>query len=246
MKRFFAIIPLLAAFAAVAQYMPVKEGQVLKFDVMERADVKADFEKGTATVTVTSVETSDDGSSMTATVKEHKSISSEKSPEDTNSTYTFSPETKLTTYVMMTAEDFKATVMNVMREMAEQAGQYVSPQDMEEMSKMLKPKGNLEIPLTEAPEAEASFPTSSIRMSLPGQSAGVKAAKGKYLGMEELETSAGKFNCLKLTYVLAPIGQGVDNYVTEWYATNLGLVKQVVADKKGNTLFEQTLTSFSE
>lgn len=66
---------------------------------------------------------------------------------------------------------------------------------------------------------------------------------GRYLGMEEITTSLGTMQCMKLTFNLRYDLQ--DFTYTEWVNNEKGFVKREILDKKGKPAFTTTLTSFN-
>ncbi|MDE6120519.1 MAG: DUF3108 domain-containing protein, partial [Muribaculaceae bacterium] len=73
-------------------------------------------------------------------------------------------------------------------------------------------------------------------------------SKGVYKGFEEVETPAGKFNCVKVEFQRkeAMGGPVVTNNITRWYAQGIGMVKMISADKKGKINAETVLCEISE
>lgn len=238
MKHLFAFITLLivSVSAVSAQYMPQTKGAVLIYDAVDYSDSKAGPKTEIVTVTVADVATDDKGV-VTVTVSEANSMTNEAE----TSQYVYTPSDQMTLNIVMTPEDFKNIILRTVRMMYEEAGQYLSEMDLNELAGMLKPTGKIQIPLPDAVEEGASFPNSSVRVNVMGQNMGMKIIKGKYLGYEDLDTPAGKYNCLKLEYKLSDNGGGNDGNVTAWYAKGTGLVKQTVCDKKGKPLAEQII-----
>lgn len=240
MKYTVALIALMASvFGLHAQYMPTEKGTVLTYAGAHNNDGNTSNE--TITVTVTDVTTAADGV-VTASINERNS----DAPMEENYTYTYNPADGLTVNVLMTPEEYRNSVVLAIKTIFEQSGQYISEMDLNELRNAIRPSGTLEIPLPASVEADAPFEKSSIRATVSGQTMGMKILKGKYLGYEELETEAGKFDCLKLSYLLSLTGENFNGYVTSWFAKGIGLVKQEVKDKKGNLLSEQTLKAVAK
>lgn len=57
---------------------------------------------------------------------------------------------------------------------------------------------------------------------------------GKYGEYETIDTPAGAYHCLEVSYVVKSVMMLVSEtaYVTEWYAPNIGLVKSEERNKK--------------
>ena len=71
---------------------------------------------------------------------------------------------------------------------------------------------------------------------------------GSYLAPEKVSTTAGKFDCIKITY-LQQTKQMLKKEtfrVTEWYAEDIGLVKREVYTTKGNLRSKKLLTKIVE
>lgn len=245
MKRIFTLIAAVAALSAAsfAQYMPTVKGTVLTYEQKDLSDNKTE----TYTSTVTEVATDADGKITATLVEKHKVPGSAFDEIETTSSFTFNPADTLTVNILVTSEEFKRISLLSIKEMFAQAGQYPSEQDMAEIEKAIKPKGDIEVPLPANAVEGATFPNSSIRASLMGQSMGMKLVKGSYLGYEDVEVPAGNFHCLKVAYTMSIIGAGApDTKATVWYAPKVGIVKDVTTDKKGKTLTESVLTKIAE
>ena len=63
----------------------------------------------------------------------------------------------------------------------------------------------------------------------------VKISGGAYMGTERVNTTAGKFDCLKISYLKRTkvVLKTTTWRVTEWYAVGVGLVKSESYDTKG-------------
>lgn len=246
MKKYLLIASalFLGCFAASAQYMPSEKGTVLTY---KSSDVESNKED-TYHARVTDVVTADNGVVTATVVETHKVEGTAFGELDQTTTFSYDPATEVTTNTLLTADEFKRVTLLSIREMLSQSGQFVSDQQMAELENSFKPKGDMEVPIPAKVADEEAFANSAIRASFMGMSVGVKIVKGKYLGYEEIEVPAGKFNCVKLTYTLAYIGQGAepDKKITSWYAPGVGLVKQVAANKKDKPVGEDVLISIEK
>lgn len=240
MKKLFSLLSLLfvGAAAAFAQYMPSTEGEVLKFKATDFENNKTE-EYEAKVVKVTNA----DGVTTAEIVEVHKSPVNPLETLEQNITYKYNEAEQSTVLTLMTAADYKHMVVSSIKEMISASGQYVSPQQVAEIENSLKPKGEISFVLPAKVEAGQTFPNSSIRCTFMGQAMGMKAVKGSYLGYEEVEVPAGKFNCIKLTYTMSIIGEGSDARVTMWVAPGVGVVKQSTANKKGKELGVEELVS---
>lgn len=151
---------------------------------------------------------------------------------------------------MMSGDDFKAQLLDMIKMSAEAAGQFVSDSDMAELKKSVRVSGDLSLPLPGDPDLlSQKVANQSIKVNIATQSMSMNLWEVKYLGYEDVEVPAGKFEqCLKVSYVIrqtSPEGNE-KQYVTEWYAKEVGVVKSVNADKKGNVVAEQVLKSIQK
>lgn len=222
--------------------MPMDEGTVLTYRITESTDKN---KTSTYTSTVVSVEELSDGVTKVELVDRHDSSDTPFGDIEQNSSYIYDKSTGMTKYIAMTSDEFKRMSMSSVRAMVAQSGGYFSEQQYEELEKAMKPKGELVLVLSNEVAEGQSFPNSTIRCSLMGQSMGMKIVKGTYGGFEDISVEGGTFKCLKLSYTLAMIGEGADTKVTGWYAEGIGCVKQVTTDKKGKTLSVEELVSVS-
>lgn len=247
-----SIIALCASFVlgtavSMAQYFCTDQGAVLTFSetsYKDKAELKQDYK-----ATVVSVATAADGVIDMRLEEVHKVPGNDFAEIKSFSSFKFNPADGLTTATLMSGEDYKDMVINVIVDAARGAGQPVSESDVAELQKNIRVKGDLVLPLPAEPETDAKIPNSSIKMSVATNNMSVNLWEGKYLGFETVEVPAGTFeNCLKVTYVkrvTSPEGNQ-KSYVTAWYAKGVGSVKTVEADKKGNVEAEEVLLSIKK
>ena len=235
----------LGCTAASAQYMPTTEGKTfVTTQKITEGNVESDING-----TVISVQTAADGV-LTARVEEKETIPGDlfSGEMSTFSTYSYNPADKVTTYTMMTADDFKAFIVDMLVQAASASGHTPTEQDLIELNKAMKVRGELSMPLPDEPEMDATFDKSILRCTMGTQNMTITISKGVYKGFEEIETPAGKFNCLKVEYATKrAMGGPVENLLsTTWFAKGVGVVKTVDTDKKGKVISEQTLKSLAE
>lgn len=239
---------ILGCGASMAQYMCRQQGAVLTYTetaTVEKETISEDF-----TATVISVETDDMGLLINRIEEVHKVPGNALAEIKNYNGFTFNPATSLTTYDMMSGDDFKAHLLNMIKMSAEAAGQFVSDSDMAELKKSVRVSGDLSLPLPGDPDLlSQKVANQSIKVNIATQSMSMNLWEVKYLGYEDVEVPAGKFDqCLKVSYVIrqtSPEGNE-KQYVTEWYAKEVGVVKSVNADKKGNVVAEQVLKSIQK
>jgi len=131
-----------------------------------------------------------------------------------------------------------------------------------DMTSMLGPQGagafaNLEVSVT---GDDLQLPSNlTPGQTLPDASAQIKAGTGgvslitmnvtirdrKVVGKETLQTSAGSFDCIKMTYIAETKMLGTKAIETAiWYADGVGMIRQESYDKKGALDSKMELTKF--
>lgn len=173
----------------------------------------------------------------------HKETKYEKSIESEYTEFTY--DGKGTTLVTLLSSKM---LNNLMLEIAlaeckkeEQENMEKSIQDMQ---KHIGAEGDIIIPLREDAHPREAFPDCSFKYKLSFMRMTTKVKEGKYEGTETVHTPAGEFECLKITYhVITKFALMSESaHVTEWYASNTGLVKREERNKKGKLLTRETLT----
>ena len=238
-----AAATLLIAGAASAQYAPTKEGMALNYKMTATAE--GNQTEIMSTDSVTKVSTADGKT----TVRIKSCIHNDNPLLDdmvmySSATYTTPDEP--TTLVMMTGEDFKAFIMNMIKISMEQAGQYNETQ-FKEAEANFRVKGELSLVLNPKGAVGDKLPNSRLRLDMGMQAATNFISNGVIAAYEDVTVAAGTFsNCIKVTYEErenSPEGSS-KSYVTAWFAPEIGLVKEQKADKKGNILESQELISY--
>lgn len=239
-KTIIAAAAIMAAGAVSAQYAPTKAGMALDYksttEKIDKPILTTDSVKsveavyGTTTVTIKSCIHSDDPFAAEMSMTSYYKYTTPDAP---------------TTVVMMTGDDFKTFILNTIRTAMEQAGQF-NPTQFEDATKAFSAKGQLELVLNPKGAAGEAIPNSRLRLDMGMQAATMFMSKGQIAGFEDVTVEAGTFaNCIKVTYESrenSPEGSSKD-YVTAWYAPEIGLVKEVKADKKGNVHETQELVA---
>ena len=238
-----AVAALMLACTASAQYAPTKEGMALNYKST------AQTENGeiviSSTDSVLSVTTADGKTSVRIKSCVHPdNVLADDIVMYSYATYTTPDEP--TTITLMTGEDFKSFIMNMIKMSMEQAGQYNESQ-FNEAEKSFKAKGELSLVLNPKGAAGDKIPNSRLRLDMGMQASTMFVSNGAIAGYESVTVPAGTFdNCIKVTYEKrenSPQGNN-KSYVTAWYAPEMGLVKEQEADKKGNIQSSQELISF--
>lgn len=200
-------------------------------------------------VTVLDVNIQPDGVITNRTEAIHKVPGNDFAEIKSYESGSYNPVDRVTTLTLLSGDDYKDMVINLLVDAARAAGQPVSDSDIAELKKNIRVKGDLVLPLPFSPETDAKIPNSSIKMSVATNNMSINLWEGKYLGYETVEVPAGQFQeCLKVSYVkrvTSPEGNE-KSYVTAWYCDSIGMVKTVETDKKGNVLGEEVLLSITK
>ncbi len=229
---------------ASAQYVNLQPGNVLTYTEttkLEKDSFTADY-----TATVTDVTTGDDGV-VAVTIEEiHKVPGNELGEIKATDFYTYNSADGLTTHYVLRGEDYKEQIIDFMIQAAQSQGQYPTDDQINELRKQLKVKGDLVLPIPVEIAPEAKIGNSSVKLNAGTASMSMNLWEGKYLGKESVEVPAGKFDdCEKISFVLkttSPEGSERKT-ITTWYAKGIGIVKQISTDKKGNELDSTELKS---
>lgn len=237
----------LAVFAALAasasaQYVCTQPGTALNYTHhMAEGD-------HTTTSTDSIVANTEEGGKHTVTMKSY--LHTEDAFADDvvlTSTASYTTADEPTEIVMLTADEFKTMIVGVFKKVLQDQGQY-SESVMEEISNGFKAKGELTLTLNPKAAQDEKIAPSRLRLDMGMQAASMFISNGKVAGFETVECKAGKFeNCIKVTYEereTSPEGSK-KAFATAWYAPEVGLVKEIKADKKGNEIESQELVSIS-
>lgn len=239
MKKFFLLIVALMAVAttASAQYLCNTPGTVLTY---RETNPKEKIDQ-TYKASVIEATTGEDGT-IAVRIEEKHPVPGNRLAEITGFvSYSYNPADSVTSVVLMTPDDFKTTLAESIRQMASQAGQSISDSQIAEILDAAKVSGNLTVTLDPNAAVDSKFANSTLRCSMMGQMMSFRLTKGLYKGTETVETEAGKFDCIKITYLLSS-PEGVQ-YITQWFAPGIGMVRETDCNKKGEILAEQILTA---
>lgn len=231
---------LLMACAAYAQYAPVKEGMALNYKIAN--------EDGKELLTTDSIiSVTNDGKATTVLIK--SCLHSDDPLADDmvmNCTSTFTTPDEPTTVVLLSGEEFRSFIIRTIKMAMEEAGQF-NEANFEEFTKAFNAKGDLTLVLNPKGTPGEKIPNSRLRLDMGMQAATMFVSNGTILGFEDVTVEAGTFtNCIKVSYEKrenTPQGSSKE-YITAWYAPEIGLVKEESADKKGNISTTQQLISF--
>lgn len=240
-KTLFAIMLMACGMAASAQYFCTEQGKVMIYKAMKYD--KKDSVETVIQATTMNVETAADGQ-ITARVEDVQSDANNPLLEiKSYSTYIYNPQSDITTVIAMTADDFKNTLLTLIKESAMANGQYMSEMELADIEKVMSAKGQIEFTIDPKAEVGAKIPNSTLRLSAGQLTMSMNFWEGKFLGTESVTTEAGTFDCVKISYVrrMSSPGGNEKNNITEWYAKGVGLVRSIDTDKKGNIKEEQVL-----
>ncbi len=234
----------LLSMAAWAQYCPTQAGTTLKYSNIEELP---EHVEQVITQTVDSIYTEGDRTVEIMTSKTVIPGSLKTIPDQKIKVYYTAGNPDATTeYLLLGPDELRDLVVTQVREEVEASGQVLSQSDLDQVMANIRPTGKLLLTLDPTAAADAKIPNASLRMSIATMNFSFHISNGKVLGRESIEVPAGTFaDCLKITYIMKQTNpmETVKFYVTEWYAPEVGLVKQEMKDKKGNIASVQTLTA---
>lgn len=246
MKKLFILTFAALAYSASAQYVCMDKGTVFNYhQKAEGADGKEiEFDytakivgveevDGTKKVTLETVQPVP-GSDFATNTEEHVVI--------------YNPASDMTTYMLGSEESIKNDIIKMITTAAEQAGQSVPEDKLEELRKEIRVKGELALDLDAKAAPGTKLPNKNMRINMGPESFSMNLWEIKLLGNESVTTPAGTFDCLKVSYThKVSMGQGSEKmYITEWYAPGIGQVRQEVADKKGKVIASDQLISIQK
>ena len=110
-------------------------------------------------------------------------------------------------------------------------------------------KGDNSFTLKDKPKGGEAFDDRSYSLTTSILKKEVTVSGGSYLASEELSTTAGKFSCIKITYLQQTKSAVVKKEtlrITEWYAKGVGLVKRETYNTKGELQGKTLLTRITE
>lgn len=232
----------MAMGASAQQYVSATADKVLTYDVN-----KDGKKEGQMTVKVESAEAGANGSMTVGLLETQSAEGMPGGKLENRSQVVYDAETGITTYTLMSAEEFKKLMMMQFEQMAAMQGQYLDAEKKAELDQAMKVTGALTLPLDPKAAAATKFANSSLTCRIEGQSFDMRLTKGLYQGLETVEVPAGKFeNCIKVSYQLRFVGMGMvpAQQITAWYAPEVGLVKSEEGTKGGKVEQSMELASF--
>ena len=244
MKKLFTLALIaVCALGAAAQYVAAP-GTVLEYSMKMQNPETHDSISINAVSKIISATPGDDG--KVTYLCEETATSPEKalSSSDTT-TVVYNPADHTTFFMMMDKDKTRQEVIKSIKEMIAQSGQFVSESDLADMERSITAKGELSLTLA---DEMAEGTNKSLRINVAEKSFSHNLWEGKVLGRESIDTPAGTFDCLKISYVhKVSTPEGNERiYVTGWYAPGVGEVKEIQATKKGETISETILTALTK
>ncbi len=239
MKAIFTLAcALIMGLGAVsAQYFSTTPDQ--KFTFSEKAEeVNQNY-----SVVVKSVDTAADGVITAVYEETHKVPGGGVFDEmKMSSKYKYNPVDQITTHILMDRQSMIDMLFPVMQASAQ--GQLSDDQIREHLNSM-KITGEITVPVNPNAAEGQVFEKSRLRCFMGEQQMNISLSKGTYLGSETIETEAGKFDCVKLSYQMktAVVGAPQIQYITAWYAPGIGAVKTVSGNKKDAEDEQQVIVS---
>lgn len=243
MKKLLLIAAAAFCFNAVSaqQYLSTDKGHKYTYSSMAVND--KDTIRNECTVTVKEVVTDADGKITTTYEKVSPVPGNSIAKVTEEQTYFFTPANGITTVVVSDAEGTKKEMVETIKAQAESAGHIPTESELAELEGMLRVKGELSLALDPKAVVDTKLPNKTLRVNMGPQTFTFNLWEGKVKGTESVTTSAGSFECYKVTYTMK-INMGAESqkfFVTDWYAPGIGLVKSVNADKKGNIIAQEEL-----
>ena len=235
-KTFVTLLSVLCALAAQAQLCNLHEGTALVYVVSDRE---------TNEVRLDTAFVSDIASNGGQTIVEqsfcNRKAKAKDSIFDGQDVIKFAHKADGTTERIVIDEEWGTETMKTLRkELAAQGGILPDETEFEKELDALaeREKGMIAIPLKRDAAKGETFPSAKYSLKAGFMKVGMEISKGKYEGTEKVVVPAGTFDCLKLSYrqkksiLYLPKTQ----FLTQWYAEGVGLVKEEVTDKKGKRL----------
>ena len=114
------------------------------------------------------------------------------------------------------------------------------PDKYDEVARMMmlddrKFKGDNSFTIKDSAQGGETIPDRSYQLILNMLKNEVNISGAAYMGEEQVHTRAGKFDCIKISYLMRTkiVLKSKTLRVTEWYAKGVGLVKSEAYDTKG-------------
>ena len=241
MKRIVLFALAIAGYmTASAQLFCPEKGKVMLYKSVDNTE-KTPIE---TVIKTTVVEVQDADGKQTSRVEVVHPVPDNPLAElKTYTNYIYDPATDVTTVIPMTGDDLRSMIVTTITEAARAANQHLSEQELRDMEKIMSVKGDLQLAIDPKAAVDTKIPQSTLRLNAGQMTMVMNIWDAKYLGTESVTTEAGTFECAKVSYVLRANGPsgGEKDFMTEWYAKGIGMVKSVKSDKKGNALVEETL-----
>ena len=104
--------------------------------------------------------------------------------------------------------------------------------------------GDNSFTLSDNAKAGESMPDRSYKLILNMLKNEINISGAAYMGNETVSTTAGKFDCIKISYLKRTkiVLKTTTLRITEWYAKGVGLVKSEAYDTKGKSYGKTLLT----
>lgn len=227
--------------AASAQFVPVTPGTVLKYNMKSQNPETKDSISAEITMRVLSA-TDADGKINVAV---EESISAADKMMSDTTVYVYNPADKSTLIPMENADDAIADMIVNIKEMYLAAGKFISD---DELKSQISGRGEISLLLSPDMPAGTKLDKKNLRINMGESSFTFNLWEGLSQGNETVTVPAGTFDCLKITYVykMTTPQSTVRQYVTQWFAPEIGVVRNLITDKKGNVLGEQVLQSITK
>lgn len=238
---FILFILLLHIEVSKAQYCNTVKGNVLYYKTFDNKNNSSNIDS------IEVIDIKNENNNLIITYKEYLDKSSKIDNGSNKTTFIFDDHN--ITYVMYI--DAKIENENMKKRMLSyypDERKIDAEKDFQTFQKRMRAEGYIRIPLhanikkgDEIPVCKYSYKMGIVNMS-------ISLSDGKYEGNEFIQTPIGKFNCLKVSYIIKSriMLASETNYITEWYAEGIGLVKSETITKKGKSRSSSILVSIKK
>lgn len=198
--------------------------------------------KGTQTINVANVEKQNNQLLVSMSIPFDTSLNGITMEDISGVQYIYS-DSDIKKVILLSGETLKNQVKDVTRSVFEQQNQ---PVNEEELNSLIEGEGELSFDLKQNASKGERIPDQEIKANMMFIKYTVSLSEGTYEGKEKVSTPAGDFDCVKVSYRMKMSGTmipSVNEYITEWYSPQHGLIKSETRSKKGKILSNSLLDS---
>lgn len=227
--------------AASAQFVPTTPGTVLKYSM--RAQNPETKDSVTVDITERVLSATEADGKISVALEASSTVNDMTKCDTTTCVYTIADKT--TFIPMEDAENAINDMVANIQELVRAMGRFMSE---EEIRNMISGRGEISLTLSPDMPAGTKLPKKSLKINKGEQAYTFNMWEVVSQGNETITVPAGTFDCLKITYVYKiTTPQSTQRlFVTGWFAPEIGSVRNISADKKGNIITEQVLQSIEK